>query len=153
MNIVEPDVAKSLQLLADGRDRTHELDRVEHRHVKDFRDALALVKDFHGVAVVALAAADFAGDINIGQEMHLDANNAVTLASLAAAALDVEGETPWPVAAHAGIGQLREQFADMSEYACIRRRIRSRRAPDRALIDVNHLVQMLDTLDTLVGAR
>ena len=119
---------------------------------EDFGDALALVLNFERVAIVALAAAYFAGDVNVGQEMHLDADDAVALAGFAASALDVEGKASRPVAAHPRFRQLREQLADMREQAGIGRGIGSRRAADRALIDVNHLVEMLDALDALVCA-
>ena len=44
-----------------------------------------------GYAVVALALADVAGDVDVGQKVHFDLDNAVGLAGLAAAHLDVEG--------------------------------------------------------------
>src|SRR5262249_33946257 len=81
-----------------------------------------------------------------------DADDAVALARLASSALDVEREAPRPVAAHARFGQLREQFADMGEEAGVGRGIGSRRAPDRALVNVDHLVQVLDALDAAMGA-
>ncbi len=49
-------------------------------------------------AAVALAFADLAGDIDVGQEVHLDLDDAVALAGLAAAALDVEREAARTVA-------------------------------------------------------
>jgi hypothetical protein len=56
--------------------------------------------------------ADVAGDIDIGQEVHLDLDDAIALAGLAAAALDVEGEAPRLVAARLGFGQAGEPVAD-----------------------------------------
>src|SRR5580698_2509538 len=108
MDVVEADVAQRFELLADRWHRSHELDAVEHRHIEDFGDALAFVLNLERVAIVALAAAYFAGDINVRQEVHFDADDAVALASLAAAALDVEGETAGTVAAHSGLGKLRK---------------------------------------------
>src|ERR1700677_1509153 len=148
MNVVEADIAQRFELLANRRHRTHELEGVEHRHVEDLGDALAFVLDFERVAIVALAAADFAGDVNVRQEVHLDADNAVALACLAAAALDVEGKAAGPLAAHSGLGQLREEFADWREEAGIGRGIGSRRAPDGALIDVDDLVEMFDAVES-----
>src|SRR5260370_16660658 len=84
--------------------------------------------------------------------MHLDRDDAVALARLAAPALDVEGKAPRAVAAHPGFGQLREQVADVSEQPGVGGRVGSRRAPDRALIDVDNPVQVRDTLDALVRA-
>src|SRR5690348_6776596 len=153
MDVIEADVAQGFELLADRRHRTEELDRIEHRHVEDVGDVLALVLDFERVPIVALAAAYLAGDVNIGQEMHLDADDAVALARLAAAAFHVERKTPRPVAAHPPFRQLREKLADVREEPRVRRRIRTRRAANGALVDVNHLVEMLDAFEALVGAR
>src|SRR5208337_1508949 len=116
-------------------------------------DVLALVLNLERVAIVALAGADLAGDVNVGQKVHLDANDAVAFARLAAPALDVERKSPRAVTAHARLWQLRKQLADMGEKAGVGRGVRARRASDRALIDVNDLVEMLDALDRLVCAR
>jgi hypothetical protein len=43
--------------------------------------------DLERLAVVALALADLTGDVDVGQELHLDLQDAVALAVLAAAAL------------------------------------------------------------------
>ena len=68
-----------------------------------------LVAHLERLAVVALAAADVAGDEHVGQEMHLDLDQAAALAGLAAAAFDVEREAARLVAARARLGQHREQ--------------------------------------------
>src|SRR5260370_4124379 len=153
MDVIEADVAQGFELLADRRHRTEELDRIEHRHVEDVGDVLALVLDLERVSIIALAAAYLAGDVNVGQEVHLDAADAVALRRLAAAALHVERKTPRPVAAHSPFRQLREKLADVREEPRVRRGIRTRCAPDRTLVDVNHLVEMLDAFESLVGAR
>ena len=84
--------------------------------------------------------------------MHLDLDHAVALAGLAAPAFDVEGEAAGLVAARLGLGQLGEPFADRGEGAGIGRGVRARRAPDRRLVDVDHLVEMLQPLDRVVLA-
>jgi hypothetical protein len=43
-----------------------------------------------------MALAGLAGDIDVGQEVHLDLDDAIALAGLAAPALDVEAEPPRP---------------------------------------------------------
>src|SRR5579864_2053037 len=91
-----------------------------------------VAQGFERVPIVALAAAYLAGDVNIGQEMHLDADDAVALARLAAAAFHVERKTPRPVAAHPPFRQLREKLADVREEPRVRRRIRTRRAANGA---------------------
>src|SRR3984893_2553041 len=139
MNVVQPDVAQGLELLTNRRHRAHKIDRVEHGQVEHLGDVLALVLDLQRVAVVALAAAYFAGYVDVGQEVHLDADDAVALAGLAAPALDVEGEPPRAIAAHPCLGELREKLADVGEEPGIGRGAGARRAPDRALIDADQL--------------
>ena len=53
-------------------------------------DIFVLISDLEGLSVVSLALADFAGDVYIGEEVHLDLHNAVALAGFAAPALNVE---------------------------------------------------------------
>ena len=55
---------------------------------------MAFVAHGQRFGVVAAAAADFAGDVNIRQKIHFDAAQAVALAGFAAAALHVEAEAP-----------------------------------------------------------
>jgi hypothetical protein len=77
--------------------------------------------------------------------VHFDPNDSVALTRLATPALDVKREATRPVATHPRIRQLCEQLADMGEQSGIGRRIRSRGAPDRTLIDVDHLIEMLQS--------
>ena len=84
--------------------------------------------------------------------MHLDLDQAVPLARLAPAALDVEGEAPGLVAAHPGIRRAREQRPDQGENTRVGRRVGARRPPDRRLVDVDDLVEMLGSLDPIVVA-
>ena len=77
--------------------------------------------------------------------------HAVALAGLAAAALDVEAEAPGIVAARARLGHRREQLAQRREQSGVGRRVGARRAPDRALIDVDDAIDSLESLDALAG--
>jgi hypothetical protein len=63
------------------------------REVQDLRDVPALVLHLERFAVVALAVADVAGHVHVGQEVHLDLDHAVALAGLAAAAGHVEARS------------------------------------------------------------
>jgi hypothetical protein len=73
--------------------------------------------------------------------VHLDLDDAVALALLAAAALDVEREAARAVAARLGFRQAGEPFAQRREGAGIGRRVGARRAADRRLVDVDDLVE------------
>ena len=111
-----------------------------------------IVAEFHfqGFAVVALALADIALDIDVGQEVHLDLDDAVALAGLAAPALDVEAEAARGIAARLGFRQFGEPVADGGEGAGIGGRVGARRAADRALVDVDHLVEEFQALDAVM---
>jgi hypothetical protein len=109
--------------------------------VEDVGDVQALVGDLEGFAVVAPAAALFAGHVDRREEVHLDAEDAVAFAGLAAAALDVEAEAARAVAADAGGGQLREEIADLVEEAGEGGGVAARRAADGGLVDDHHLVE------------
>ena len=65
-------------------------------------DVLAPVVHLQHAALVALALALLAHQLDVGQELHLDRDGAVALAGLAAAAGDVEAEVPDGVAALPG---------------------------------------------------
>src|SRR3546814_1041787 len=69
------------------------------------------------LAVVALAVAHVAGDVDIRQEVHLDLQHAVALIGLAPPALDVEGEAPRLVSARLRFRQAGEPVADVGEGA------------------------------------
>src|SRR6478672_7177976 len=84
--------------------------------------------------------------------MHLDLDDAVALAGLATPALDVEREAAWLVAAHLGLGEFGEPFADWGEGAGIGRWVGARRAPDRRLVNVDDLVEMLQAFDRVMLA-
>ena len=103
LDVAEADFLQHLHLVADAGDRLEEVGRVLDRHVEHVGDRLALELHLERLAVVAGAVADVAGDVDVGQEVHLDLDQAVALARLAAAALDVEARSgracsraPWP---------------------------------------------------------
>ena len=144
---------QQLQHVAHPRHRLEELQRLLDRHVEHVGDRLALEQHFQRLAVVALALADVAGDVDVGQKVHLDLDDAVALAGLAAAALDVEREAAGLVAARLALGQAGEPFADRRERARIGRGIGARRAADRRLVDVDDLVEVLDAVDAVVRGR
>ena len=146
-DVVQADVVDGLELARDGGNSLEELHRLADGHFEHVGDALAFVFDFQRLAVVAPAVADLAGDVHIGQKLHLDLDDAVALARLAAPALDVEREPARLVAAHPGVGGLGKQVADHVEDAGVGRRVGARGAPDGGLVDVHDLVDMLDAAE------
>ena len=129
------------------REGREELERFVDRHRQHLGDVLAAEEDLQRLAVVALAFADLAGDGDVRQELHLDLDVALALAGLAAAALHVEGEAAGLVAAQPRFRHRREELADRREQAGVGRRVRARRAADRRLVDVDHLVELLEAGD------
>src|SRR5690606_22088681 len=101
-------------------------------------------------AIVALSVTDVAFHIDVRQEVHFDLDDTIALAGFAAPALDVEAEAPRRIAAGLGFGQLGEPVADRRESAGIGGRIGPRRAADRALVDIDHLVEILQALNPVV---
>ena len=59
------------------RDVLEELQRLLRRQREDVGDGLALVVDLERLAVVPLAAAHVASDVDVGKEVHLDLDCAV----------------------------------------------------------------------------
>src|SRR5688572_29981161 len=125
MDVAEADLLQHRQLVANRRDGAEELDAFLNRHLKDVGNRFAFEGYFQGLAVVACAFALVALDIDVGQEVHLDLDDAIALAGLAAAALHVEGEAAGLVAARLGLRQTGEPVADRREGAGVGRRIRS----------------------------
>ena len=89
-DVTEPHVVKRLYLAPYARHVLEKVQRLLHRHIQHLGDILALVSHFQRLAVVARALAHLAGDVDVGEEMHLDLDDAVAVAVLAPAARDVE---------------------------------------------------------------
>ncbi len=79
--------------------------------------------------------------------MHLDLDDTVTGARLTSAAFNIKAEAAGLIPAHFGFGSAGEKLPDKTEDSRIRSRIRSRRAADGALIDIDDLVYMLQTFN------
>ena len=152
LDVAEADLVERLEAPCDARDVGEEADGLLDAHLEHLGDVLALVADLERLAVVALAVADLAGHVDVGQEVHLDLDLAVALAGLAAAALDVEAEAAGLVAAQLALRRQREELADVVEHAGVGGRVAARRAPDGRLVDVDDLVEVLRAVDAVVLA-
>src|SRR5690606_27777109 len=125
-----------------ARNRRHSLEirqRLLYRQVQHLADRFAAITDFERFAVVTLAVADVAGHVHIGQEMHFDLDDAVTLARFAASAFDIEREAPWIVTAGPSFRHAGEEFANGGEHAGVGGGIAPGRAADRALVHVDEI--------------
>ena len=92
LDVAQADVVHRLQLVCELWQRAEEFERFVDRHLQHLVDVLALIAHFERLAVVAVAVADLAGHVDVGEEVHLDLDDAVAGAGLAAPALDVEAE-------------------------------------------------------------
>src|SRR5690606_38743435 len=153
LDIAQPDLHQRIHLFANTRDCAEKLLRIFNRHIKYVGYTLVLELDFQCLAIIALALAGLTGDINIRQEMHLDLDQPVALTGLAPAPLDVEAETTGFIPARLRLGQPGKPVADRGKGTGIGGRVRPGRAANRALVNVDHLVQMLESPDRLAGCR
>ena len=151
--ITEADVEQRVQFVRNARHISEKPRRFINRHVQDISDIFSFISDLERLAVVAAAAADLALHVNIGQEMHLDFDQSAALAILAAAAFHVETKPAGVVTAHPRSRQLRKQFADRGKSSGVGDRVRARGAADRALIDYDRFVDLLDSAQRGVRAR
>ena len=94
--------------------------------------------------------AHLARHVDVREEVHLDDLEPVPLTGLAASALHVEGETARFVPVGARFRRAREHVADAVEYLGVGGRVAARRAADGLLVDLDHLVQVLDAGERLV---
>ncbi len=140
-----------MQLLRQHWHGAKKFGRLFDREVEYRGDVAALVEDLESFPAVAPAMAGVARHIDVRQKMHLDLDQAVALASFAAAALDVERKAAGFVAALARDRRFGEQFPDRREQARVGGRIAARRAADRALIDGHDLVEVLLPLERRIG--
>ena len=87
--------------------------------------------------------------------MHLDGHDTIALTGLAAAALDIERRARRPALNPRAFtsGIIAKRSRDEREAAgCQAGRIRSRRAADSRLIDLDRLVDQFDAIDPIVRA-
>src|SRR6185437_10015828 len=99
--------------------------------------------------VVALAFADVAGYVDVGEKVHLDLDDTITLTRLASSTLDVEAEAAGIVASRPRFGDGCEELPNRRKKVGVRRRVGARRAADRRLVDVDHVFDVLEPLDPL----
>ena len=123
-----------------------------HAQVQHLGDVQPLPGHVQGFAVVALAAADFAGDEHVGQKVHFHADLAVAAAGFAAAAAHVEAEAAGFVAPFSGLLGGGEDGPDLVEDLGVGGRVGAGRAADGGLVDGHDLFNALQAADALDAA-
>ena len=102
----------------------------------------ALVVHLEGLTIVAPALAGVAGNIDIGEKVHLDADRSGSLALFAPASPDVEGEAAGLVSFCPRVGKLGEECPDRTEKSDVRCRVGPRGPSDRSLVDIDDLIDL-----------
>ena len=82
--------------------------------------------------------------------MHFNLDDAVALTGLTATAAHVKAETSWRIPARTRFRYAGKEFTYRREDAGIGRRVGARGASNRALVDIDNLVEMLQTLNVAV---
>ena len=148
--IAESDLAQRLEAIANRWHRREALKGILHLQLQDISDRHSLPGHLERLAVVALPLTRFAGHIHIGEELHLDLQDAVARTGLAAATLDVEGEAPSRVATESRLLGSSKELTDWREEADVRCGVRARRTADWALVDLDYLVNLIEAGDAVV---
>jgi hypothetical protein len=143
--VVEADVEQAFEAGLEFLLAAEETERFERGEVEDFGDVAAAVFHVEHFASIAATGALGATHEDVGHELHIDLQIASPLARLAPAACDVEAEVAGSVAAHLGVGLIREERADRIESLDIRDWIRSRRTTDGGLIDEGDVGELAGT--------
>src|SRR5580692_6870209 len=92
-HIAKADLVEHGEFVDDLRMAGEEVDGLAYGHVQDVMDVLALVLHLEDGGLVARGVALLAGELDVGEELHLDGDGAIAFADIAAAAGDVEAET------------------------------------------------------------
>ncbi len=115
--VADPDLPERVERAPHRRIVGKELECLVDRHREHVRDRLAAVGDLERLFVVARALADRAWRVHARQKQHLDEDETLALAVVAAAVRDVEREPSRVVAARPRELCRREQPADVIEEA------------------------------------
>src|ERR1700733_15502736 len=130
-----------------------ERQRIVDAHGETVAYALALEQDGQGFRIEALAAADIAQHLHVGQEAHLDALHSLAFAGLAAAAGGVEGKPAGGDPAHAGLGGVRVEAPDGVPETDVGRGAGAGRLADGGLIDFENAADFLPPGDGIASLK
>ena len=147
LHVVEPHGVERGQFVVDLGDVLEVVHRLLDVHLQHVGDRLAL--ELH-LSVSWLKRWPW----HTGQVTQTSARKSISslfeplpFAGLAPPAGDVEAEPARLVPAAFRLGQLGVEVADVVEHLDVRRRVTPRRAADGRLVDGDHLVEVLQTLD------
>lgn len=148
--VSEADFVEDGELVDDFGMAGEEAQGFLHGEAEDIVDVFAFVLDFEDAGFVAGAVALFAGEFDVSEKLHFDGDGAVSVADVAAAAGDVEGEIAGRVTAPAGFGLGGEELADGVEGLDVGDGIGARRATDGGLVDEDDVIEAVGTVNGAV---
>src|SRR5882724_3633855 len=151
--ITEPHIQHRVQFIRHARNISEKTCRLVHGQIEHIGNVLSFISDFERLAIVASTMTHFALDINVRQKVHFDFDQPAALAVFAATTFDIEAETPRVIPTDARGRKLCEQFANRCERTTVSDWIRSRRTPNRTLINHNSLVDLIDPAQTTKRPR
>ena len=77
----------------------------------------------------------------------------LNVTAFASAAAHIKGKAAGGIAAGLSVLRLREKLADIGKHPGIRCRVGARRAPDGGLVNINHLIEVLQPFQPFAFAR
>ncbi len=149
--VSQPQVLEYPQGFYDLPEGVEPVRRFLDRHGQNVPDAPAFILGRQRFAVEPAAPARLARHEDVGQEVHLDAHLALSLAVLASPALHVEGKPPGRVAPRLRFGKRREELSDVVPDAYVGGRRGPGSAADRVVVDFQHALDGLVTGHALQG--
>ena len=142
--VTQPNLVQHGQLFQQLRLPGKEAQRLLHRHLQHIMNVLALVQNLKNFGLVTGAVALLAGQLDVGQELHLHGHRAVTLAGIASAARHVEGKVPRRERKPLGLRLRGKELPHQIEAFDVGNRVGARRAPDGRLVHQNHVIEALN---------
>ena len=152
-HIPQADLVKDCQLFQNPLLAGKEAQRLLDGQVEHLVDVLPFVLHLQHGGFVAGSIALLAGQLDVGEELHLHRDRAIALADVAAASRHIKGEVAGGVSPALGLGLGGKELPDGVEGLDVGDRIGSRGAPDRRLVDQNDIVQPLRSLELTVQVR
>src|SRR5690606_33428727 len=145
--VAETYIVKRLDFPEDLRLVFKKFHRLFHSHFEYVRNRLPFEPDLQRLPIVALAFTGFTRHINIGQKFHLNEPEPRPLTRFTSSAFYIERKSTRLVSPDLGFRKLRKQIPDIGKYSRVSRRIRPRCSANRRLVDFNHFIYRLKSVN------
>src|SRR5208337_4918843 len=145
--VVESYVQQRMDASLDLAAVAEENERLARREIEDFRDVSPPVGDLEDLRAIARTTALGAAHVHIGQKLHVDREEAVSLAGATPPALDVEAEKARAMVPQLGLVGRGEGPPDLVEGLQVSDRVGSTRPADRGLIEEDRVLELAGSLE------